>query len=163
MNLEQEAVRITEELGRVAFVGALAVNHYVRFRETKDIDLAIAGPLDEERLSSLGYRKREGPRSSWYTPRGVQADFYTKDVGAIPVEWVIGTSEPAKVGKKEIRVIALEGLVVAKHRAGRTQDIADLRQLMANRGQIIRWELMTQIATSLEITELRQIARALAT
>ena len=41
------------------------------------------------------------------------------------MEWIIETSELTKVGKKEIRVIALEGLIVAKHRAGRTQDVAD--------------------------------------
>lgn len=154
---------MTEELGKVAFIGALAVNHYARFRESKDIDLAIAGPLEEKRLSRLGYRKREGSRSSWYTPRGVQADFYTKDVGGIPVVWILETAEPARVGKKEIRVIALEGLIVAKHRAGRTQDIADLRELLSDRGQDVKWGLMNQIATPLEVTELRQIARALST
>ena len=86
---------------------------------------------------------------------------YTKDVGGIRVEWIVKTAVPAKVGKREIRVMALEGLIIAKYRAGRTQDIADLRQLMANRNQDIRWAVMSGIGTDLEITDLRQSAKAL--
>ena len=86
---------------------------------------------------------------------------YTKDVGGIRVEWIVKTAVPAKVGKREIRAMALEGLIIAKYRAGRTQDIADLRQLMANRNQDIRWAVMSGIGTDLEITELRQTAKAL--
>ncbi len=152
---------ITEELGRVVFVGALAVNHYARFRRTKDIDLVMAGPLSESRLSALGYRKRQGSGKSWYTPRGIQADFYTRDVGGMPVDWILKTSVPVKVGKKEIRVICLEGLILAKHRAGRSQDVADLRQLIERRGGSIKWELMNQIGTDLEIAELRKVVEAL--
>lgn len=70
------------------------------------------------------------------------------------------TSVPAKVGKKAIRVISLEGLVLAKLRAGRSQDIADLQQLMANCGNEIRWEMVGEVATELETTELRRIAKA---
>ncbi|MDG6941426.1 MAG: nucleotidyltransferase [Nitrososphaerota archaeon] len=161
MNLEQEAVNITEELGNAVFIGALAVNHYTKFRGTRDIDIVVAGQLDEERLKELGYRKRGESRSSWYTPRGIQADFYTKDVGRIPVDWIVRTSVPVKIGRKEIRVMSLEGLVLAKHRAGRSQDVADLRQLMANRGKYIKWDKVSEIATELEVTELKQIARGL--
>lgn len=161
MNLEQEAVRITEELGAAVFIGALAVNHYTKFRETRDIDLVVAGPLDERRLEGLGYRRREESRSSWYTPRGIQADFYTKDVGRIPVEWIVRTSVPVSIGKKEIRVISLEGLVLAKHRAGRSQDVADLQQLMASCGKAISWGKVAEIASELEVAELKQVARAL--
>ena len=159
--LDQEALRVTEELGEVVFVGALAVNHYARFRESRDIDLATAGPLDEEKMRGLGYRKREGSRSSWYTPRGVQADFYTKDVGGVPVGWIMKTATVVRVGRGVIRVMSLEGLVVAKHRAGRSQDVADLRRLMAEKGLSIDWKLMSEVATELEISELKQVARAL--
>ena len=161
MNLEHEAVRITEELGDVVFVGALAVNHYTRSRGTMDVDLVVAGPLDEKLLKALGYRKREASRSSWYTPRGIQADFYTKDVGRIDVNWIVETSVPVKLGKKGIRVICLEGLVLAKHRAGRSQDVADLQQLIADRGKDIRWGTLGEVATELEVKELKQIAKGL--
>jgi predicted nucleotidyltransferase len=161
VNLEQEAVSITEELGEVVFIGALAVNHYTKYRGTKDIDLVAAFPLDEEKLRELGYRRRETSRSSWYTPRGIKADFYTKDVGRIPVGWIAKTSAPMKVGKDEIRVISLEGLIIAKYRAGRSQDVADLRQLMANCSKDIDWEKAKEIGTDMEITELKGIAKAL--
>jgi predicted nucleotidyltransferase len=163
MNLEQEAVRITHELGDVVFVGAFAVNYYAKFRTTKDIDLAMAGPLDEAKLGELGYTKKEGPSNSWYTPRGVQVDIYTRDVGKIPIDWILRTAVSAKVGRKRIKVFSLEGLLVSKHRAGRSQDVADLRQLVASRSREIRWEVMCEIASKIETDELRKVAEVLGT
>ncbi len=58
--------------------------------------------------------------------------------------------------------MCLEGLILAKHRAARTTDIADLRQLLTHRGGNIDWNLMAEIAESLEIAELRKISNALA-
>jgi len=162
-NLEQEAIKITGELGRVVFVGAIAVNHYSNYRTTKDIDLAMAGPLDEQKLVHLGYaRWSESKGGSWLSPRGIKVDFYTRDVGRIPVTWILDHAVQVKLGKKEINVIRLEGLMLAKHRAGRTTDIADLRQLMTRRGGNIDWNLMAEIAEPLEISELRKISKALA-
>jgi hypothetical protein len=113
LNLEQEAVRISDELGQVVFIGALAVNHYTRFRATKDIDLAMARRLDETQLSGLGYRKKGGSSYSWYTPRGIQVDIYTKEVGKIPVPWIIKTAVTISVGRKQIKVFSLDWLIVA--------------------------------------------------
>ena len=163
-NLEQEAVKIADELGRVVFIGAIAVNHYSNYRTTRDIDLAIASPLDEQKLVRLGYtRWSESKGTSWLSPRGIKVDFYTRDVGRIPVTWILDHAVQVKLGKnKEIRVICLEGLVLAKHRAGRTTDIADLRQLLTHRGGSIDWNLMAEIAEALEIAELQKVSRALA-
>ena len=163
-NLEQEAIKITYEIGRVVFVGALAVNHYSSYRTTKDIDLVIASPLDEQKLVRLGYtRWSESKGGSWLSPRGIKVDFYTRDVGRIPVTWILDHAVQVKLGKnREIRVICLEGLVLAKHRAGRTTDIADLRQLLTHRGGSIDWNLMAEIAEALEIAELQKVSRALA-
>ena len=163
-NLEQEAVKIADELGRVVFIGAIAVNHYSNYRTTKDIDLAIASPLDEQKLVRLGYtRWSESKDTSWLSPRGIKVDFYTRDVGRIPVTWILDHAVKVKLGKnKEIRVICLEGLVLAKHRAGRTTDIADLRQLLTHRGGSIDWNLMAEIPEALEIAELQKVSRALA-
>ncbi len=162
LNLEQEAVNITNELGRVVFVGAFAVNHYSRYRTTRDIDVALASPLNEQKLFELGYTKWEGSRrGSWLTPRGVKVDFYTRDVGGVPVVWILKKAVLVSIGKKSIRVICLEGLILAKHRAGRTADVADLKQLLTQCGGAIRWDAMGEIADSHEITELRQISTAL--
>ncbi len=163
-NLEQEAIKITDELGRVVFVGALAVNHYCNYRTTKDIDLAIAAPLDEQKLVRLGYTIwSESKGGSWLSPRGIKVDFYTRDVGRIPVTWILDHAVQVRLGKnKEIRVICLEGLMLAKHRAGRTTDIADLKQLLTHRGGNIDWTLMAEIAEPLELAELQRISKALA-
>ena len=163
-NLEQEAIKITDELGRVVFVGALAVSQYSNYRTTKDIDLAIAAPLDEQKLVRLGYtRWSESKGGSWLSPRGIKVDFYTRDVGRIPVTWILDHTVQVKLGKKkEIRVICLEGLILAKHRAGRTTDIADLRQLLTYRGGNIDWNLMAEIAEAMEIPELQKISKAFA-
>ncbi len=162
-NLEQEATKIADELGRVAFVGALAVNHYSRYRTTRDIDLAIAAPLNEQKLIDLGYtRWPESKGTSWLSPRGIKVDFYTRDVGRIPVSWILDKAVQVKLGRKEIKVICLEGLILAKHRAGRTTDNADLKQLLTHRGGTISWELMAEIAEPYEMAELRRISKALA-
>jgi predicted nucleotidyltransferase len=163
-NLEQEAIKLTDELGKVVFIGALAVNHYSNYRTTKDIDLAIAAPLDEQKLARLGYtRWSESRGTSWLSPRGVKVDFYTRDVGGIPVTWILVHAVQVKLGKnKQIRVICLEGLILAKHRAGRTTDIADLRQLLTHGGGSIDWNLMGEIARPLEIVELQKISKAFA-
>jgi predicted nucleotidyltransferase len=163
-NLEQEAIKITDELGRVAFIGALAVNHYSNYRTTNDIDLAIAAPLDEQKLVRLGYtRWSESKGTSWLSPRGVKVDFYTRDVGRIPVAWILNNAVEVKLGKnKEIKVMCLEGLILAKHRAGRTTDIADLKQLLTHRGGNIDWTLMAEIAEPLEVAELQKVSKALA-
>lgn len=148
----------------MVFIGALAVNHYYNYRTSRDIDLVIASPLDEQKLVRLGYaRWSESKGTSWLSPRGVKVDFYTRDVGRIPVTWILDNAVEVKIGKsKEIRVMCLEGIILAKHRAGRTTDIADLRQLMSHRGGSIDWNLMAQIAEPLEMTELRKISNALA-
>src|SRR2546428_6818765 len=79
-------------------------------------------------------------------PRGIKVDFYTRDVGGIPVPWILKNAVQLRLGEKEIRVICLEGLILAKHRAGRTTDVADLRQLMIHRGGTIVWDLMVKVA-----------------
>jgi len=124
----------------------------------------MAGPLDEQKLVHLGYaRWSESKGGSWLSPRGIKVDFYTRDVGRIPVTWILDHAVQVKLGnKKEIKVIRLEGLMLAKHRAGRTTDVADLRQLMTRRGGNIDWNLMAEIAEPLEIAELRKISKALA-
>jgi len=163
LNLNREAVRITAELGSVVFVGAFAVNHFCSYRSTRDIDLVLASPLKEQRLVKLGYQKWPESRGvSWRTPRGIKVDFYTKDVGRIPVAWILKNAEAVEINGNPIKIICLEGLIITKHRAGRTSDIDDLRHLLAQCGDQIKWEVMQEIATDVEIAELRKISKILA-
>ena len=76
--------------------------------------------------------------------------------------WILKNAVQLRLGEKEIRVICLEGLILAKHRAGRTTDVADLRQLMIHRGGTIVWDLMAKVATDYEIAELQRISKAFA-
>ena len=159
LNLEQEALSITGELGNVAFVGAFAVNHYVSYRSTRAIDLAISSPIDESKLVRLGYTKWETRKAtSWITPRRIKVDFYTKDVGRIPVNWILKNAELVQRGSGSYKVICLEGIILAKHRAGRTADIADLRQLLTRRSDSVRWSVMEEIAKPTETAELRKLS-----
>src|SRR5437870_8796869 len=110
LNLKREAVSITDELGGVVFVGAFAVNYYSPYRTTRDIDLATVSPLDESKLIRLGYSKVQSRGVTWFTPRGVKVDFYTRDVGSIPVAWIMEKSVQARFRNKAYRVICVEGL-----------------------------------------------------
>jgi len=161
LNLKREAVSITDELGDVVCVGAFAVNYYSSYRTTRDIDLVTVSPLDERKLARLGYSKVESRGDSWFTPRGVKVDFDTKDVGRIPVTWIMEKSVQVPFRNKVYRVICLEGLILAKHRGGRSTDIADLQQLLRNCGKAIRWDVLEEIAGRVELDELRNIAQGL--
>jgi hypothetical protein len=56
LNPLNEALKISEELHSVAFVGAVSVAaHTGRGRQTHDIDLVLASPLSEEELEKRGY------------------------------------------------------------------------------------------------------------
>src|SRR5438445_1703657 len=99
-NIKLEAVSITAELGGVVFVGAFAVNYYSPYRTTRDIDLATVSPLDESKLIRLGYSKVQSRGVTWFTPRGVKVDFYTRDVGSIPVAWIMEKSVQARFRNK---------------------------------------------------------------
>ena len=56
MRLEKVAVRISRDLGQVVFVGAFAVRcHIGPYRNTQDIDIALASPVTDVRLRELGY------------------------------------------------------------------------------------------------------------
>jgi len=53
MNLEQEAAKITEELGKVVFIGALAVNHTLGSENLEISILSQPDLLTKRNCSSL--------------------------------------------------------------------------------------------------------------
>lgn len=146
--LVSEALTVNEELGGVIFIGAIArYLHTNNLRESRDLDFAVAKPLSDEFLNSKGYNKFiENRKEIWRTPRGVKIDIYTKDVSKIPIEIIIRTAKDAKVGNKTVKVIGLEALIVAKHRAQRDADIDDLRLLARQKSKEINWELLKTVA-----------------
>lgn len=68
LNLEQEALKITSELGGVVFIGAVAVLlHTKGSRESKDLDFAVTTKLSDEFLEGKTYSKHEEIGiESWY-------------------------------------------------------------------------------------------------
>ena len=144
MNLLREAVRITHELREVVFVGALAIfAHIGTHRRTLDIDIALASSITEEELEKLGYHLwPESGKEVRRTPHGVKVDIYRNDVSGIPVAQIFETAVIKRVGSNEIKVMCLEALLIAKQRAGRPQDIADVQELCRRKGRSIEWKIV---------------------
>lgn len=161
MNLDDVAVRIAKDLGEVVFVGAFAViTHIGTYRQTRDIDLALGSPVSDETLEELGYRVlQEGGKRVIRTQDGIKIDIFTRDVSRIPVTKIFETAITRRLGADEIRVMCLEALLIAKMRASRDQDISDLQQLCTIKGKSIRWDVVESLATSVEVSNLRNTAR----
>lgn len=161
MNLDRAAVKITRDLGEVVFVGAYAViAHIGIYRQTMDIDLALATPISDEELERLGYRIFwERGKKVIRTQDGIKIDIYHQDVSGIPVPQIFETAITRKLGADEIRVMCLEALLIAKIRASRPQDISDLQQLCRLKGRSVRWEVVESMATSVEISNIKNTVR----
>ena len=162
MSLESIALRVSQDLKRVVFVGAFAVIcHIGPYRRTRDIDLALATPLSDEQFESLGYRVfQESGKKVIRTREGVKLDVYTRDVSRIPVPVVFETSIAKRVGSGEVKVMCLEALLIAKMRASRPQDIEDVQTLCRRLGKKIQWNTVDELATPLESSELKNIVSA---
>jgi predicted nucleotidyltransferase len=148
--LVRESLLITKELGNVIFIGAIArYFHTNLLRESQDIDFALEKPISNKELNDKGYNQfsRNG-KLEWFTPRGIKIDMYIRDVSKIPIGIIIKTSKNFTVGKVGdlVRVIGLEPLIVAKHRAQRDADIEDLQALAKSRFKEIKWDVLEKVA-----------------
>ena len=158
--LIQEAIRITQDLGGVVFIGAVGILLQTKVtRESQDLDFAVAKELPAELLDEKQYftRKIKG-KEVWYTPRGYKIDIYTKDVSGIPIDKVIATAKDIEV-KREVTVKAasVEVLVVSKFRAAAKRkgaDDTDIRTLAQRKYKGIDWDLLKTLTMS-EIEFLR--------
>lgn len=162
MSLESIAVRVSRDLKRVVFVGAFAVIcHTGPYRRTRDIDLALATPLNDEEFERLGYRIfREGGKKVIRTREGVKLDVYTRDVSGIPVSVIFETAVAKRAGSDEVKVMCLEALLIAKMRASRPQDVEDVQTLCRRLGKTIRWEVVDRLATPMESADLKNVVSA---
>lgn len=150
--LIREALKITEDLGPVTFVGAVAVFlHTKNTRESQDLDFAISKPITREELLNKNYRiVTENGKEKTYTPRNYKIDIYAdRPLNRIPIKTIIETSKDFVVDKKggKVNAMGLEALVLAKFRANRpSQDYPDLRALAVQRLEDIDWELLEKLA-----------------
>lgn len=160
----EEAVLITKDLGDATFVGAVAVFlHTGKSRESNDLDLVVAEQITREHFLDLNYRfVNENGKERIYTSRNYKIDVYdSRDLNEIPLHRIIETRATIAVGKKNttVNVICLEGLIVAKYRAKRDQDQADLSLIAMYCFKKIDWKLL-QTFTKDDI-EFRQIAESM--
>ena len=165
MKLLKDALKISEELDDVVFIGAIAVQaHTGRGRQTHDIDLALASPMSDEELENRGYFVRsENGKKVRRSPRGVRVDIYTKDVSGIEVSVISRTAETKPLGKgSTIRVMCPEALLLAKLRASRPsrpQDAQDIHELFSYRKLNIDWTVIEDVgANETEIATLKKLA-----
>lgn len=149
--LIREALKITEELGPVTFVGAVAVFlHTKNTRESQDLDFVIAKPISREELLDKKYRfVVDNGKEKTYTPRNYKVDIYAdRPLNKIPIKTIIETSKDFVVDKKgnKVNAMGLEALVLAKFRANRpAQDYPDLRALAVQKLRDIDWEMLEML------------------
>lgn len=165
MNLLKEAQKISEELGDVVFIGAIAVQaHTGRGRQTHDIDLALASQTSDEELENRGYFAHdESGKKVRRSPRSVRVDIYTEDVSGIKVSLICKTAEKKSLGKGgTIGIMCLEALLLAKlrvSRPSRPQDAQDIQELLSYRKLHIDWTVFEELgANEIEIANLKKLA-----
>lgn len=148
--LVREAVEITKDIGSVVLIGAAAVILHTKIgRSSDDLDFALTTELSDDALLDKGYIKIRDKRDSWHTPRHFKVDFFRKDVGEIPIKSILDMSTIIQVDSKNtLRVISLECLIVAKHRADRSSDREDLRLLAKKGFNEINWDIIKSLAKS---------------
>ncbi|MGI0037249.1 MAG: hypothetical protein ACRD99_02685 [Nitrososphaera sp.] len=161
--LIQEAVKITQDLGDVVFVGAVRIFLQTKAtRESQDLYIAVAKELPAELLYGKRYfvRKVKG-KEARYTPRGYKIDIYTRDLSGIPIDRVVATATDIEVKKGvTIKAASLEVLVVSKFRAAakrRGTDDVDIRTLAQRKYKEMDWNVLKSLTKS--VIEFQRIKR----
>ena len=156
----KEAVYISQDFGTATFVGAIAVMlHTKEQRQSQDLDFVVAEQITTDELLDKGYKiEQQGDKK--FTPRGYKIDIFSdRDLNGITLKYIIETAAVISVDKKgtTVNAISLEGLIVAKFRAGRDQDIEDLQRLAVRCGSKINWDKVKYLTKSdTEYLEIQQ-------
>lgn len=160
----REAFNITNDLGSVTFVGAVAVILQTNeFRQSQDIDFVIANEVSNEELLEKQYRIiQENGKERKYTPRGYKIDMYSlRDLNDIPLQTIIDNAQAIPIDKKggTVNVMSLETLIVSKFRANRAQDNEDLERIAKTRYKDIQEDKLKKLIKN--DTELKDIQNTL--
>ena len=149
--LIREATYVSQDFETATFVGATAAMlHTDEQRQSQDLDFVVAEQITTDDLLDKGY-KTDQQRGKKSTPRGYKIDVYhERDPNDIPLDYIIKTAAAIPVDRKGTvsNAISLEGLIVAKLRAGRDQDIEDLQRLAVRCGSKINWDEVKGLAKS---------------
>lgn len=160
----REALNITNDLGPVTFVGAVAVILQTKeLRQSQDIDFVIADEISNEELLNKQYKiVQENGKEKKYTPRGYKIDMYSsRDLNDIPLQTIIDNAQAISIDKKgsTVSAMSLETLIVSKFRANREQDNEDLNRIAKTRYKDIQKDKLKELTKS--DTELKEILTAL--
>lgn len=144
-DLERIFAALEDSGARYLVVGGVAVVLHGHLRFTADLDLALA--LDDRNveralnaLEGLGYRPRApvalrafadpGQRALWSAELpGTEIDLFVED--PLPFEAGFERRLLAEIGELRVSVASLADLIEMKRRAGRAQDLDDVRELEA--------------------------------
>lgn len=161
-----EAVKITNELGSVTFVGAIAVFlHTKDTRESQDLDFAMATPLSRKELLDLDYTFiSTNGKEETFTPRHYKVDIYSdRPLNKIPIQTIMETSQNFPIGKKgdSVNAMSLEALILSKFRANRPEvDYPDLHRLAITRLNDVNESILRSLAgNDHEVTEIMATLR----
>lgn len=145
-SLSNEAATIAKELGDVIFIGAVATYmHTKNARDSRDLDFVVKKMPADDELVSKGYKRSIAGKQPWFSPRGFKIDIFTGDIPGVSFYWIVKNSKEFPVGKKQtIRVLGLESLIVAKHKAGRDQDVEDLKSIAQSKLKV-DWNVVQKI------------------
>jgi hypothetical protein len=164
--LLDEACSISNDLGRVIFIGAVAIYLHTDGgleRRTRDFDCSIAYEVSDKWLESKRYIKNPNTRNEYRTPRDKKLDIYKGDISRIPFGTIIERPEIFDIESRKVRVAAvkLEVLILMKMRANRSYDREDLILLCREKNKMIDLNYLRNIASEIEFKELEMIIETL--
>ena len=120
--------------------------HTKNSRDSQDVDFVVERPISDEELIAKGYKKSITGKQPWFTPRGIKIDIHCAEIPGVSYDWIVKNSKTHALGSKYfIRILGLESLIVAKHKAGRDQDVEDLTNIAKRKYRDINWDLFKQI------------------
>ncbi len=135
----------------------MAVQSYVPYRYTHDVDVAIYKAdlwmlrreleskeyvlIDNPRLDKLEFKRRS---------KG-DIDIYTEEISGIRVEHLIQRARQALVLGRTAKVISPEDLLLLKCSAGRERDLADAAALLVRLYNQLDWDYLNKSTKNLGI------------
>jgi hypothetical protein len=164
--LIQEAISITNDLGDVTFLGAVAVLLHTRSgRQSQDLDFAVATVISDEILEEKRYFKHlENGKEIRRTPNGYKIDIYhDRPVNEIPIQTILQNAVYLPTNKRiKVKVVSLEILILMKSRTRRDQDIEDLIYISKQKSNSINWEeLKVLTKTQIEYNDIKNTINTL--
>jgi hypothetical protein len=146
-------VRLIEQhlADRAVFIGGVAVESYVPYRTTHDIDVVTRDrdfPTLKAALLKASFSHRETHLAKhWFKSPGVgEVNAYTSRIGDLPIdEDLMRRARKLAYANVPVTVASLEDLLRLKLKAGREMDLADVAVLLHARHHEINLPLVERL------------------